>query len=604
MSIRICILLRSCVCLLLQPKTKLVFHRLCEVGAILDAIDTIVEVVLDPVTSKISDFLSKALNLPDFPNFSIGALPFSAFDAIDLPELPDMDAIFNAPKIAFDKMLSSTPLAGYASCAANMTCLFESTGVSSIIDDVVDIFDGLTDIDIMFESFVNSVTCSRWGNKTLSISEAFTNVGLDIYPGAGCEIEVPFCEEFDLEAMQASVVGMTAFFESVSTKLVGRRNLASLIDMTETKFYPIIGVGAMAPSPVGDRNALSKKWKISIRGLGLPGKVTGGKPNQPVGWHFRLEPKVYLDWGLMVKDGTFHPSSFQVGTKFKAKFGITRGAKDLLNDVIQMARAWTPDHSDSDTPWVVAAECFAITRRLRSRELTADPVYSPSGVASTKACAKAVAAASLALGKIIVGGSLLLNIDTDFSEKMTELKTPPSGCALTEMMTRVSTFDEGDPSEVKYATGCIQYWFKRAKAVDKYMEKYVVSKEKQTFWEKGLIKMRKSIRIKTSLFTKGNAVVNGPQVGFGYVGRDDKTKSEFGINFFMDAMTGQLTEWNVGQIQLYQLYQFIKNLGPDKWKTDLQSGWSDVAVYVQIMFKWNWVFSCDGSGGCSLVSEA
>jgi hypothetical protein len=579
------------------------------VGAILDAIDTIVEVVLDPVTSQISDFLSKALNLPEFPDLSIGALPFSAFDAINLPDLPDMDAIFDAPKIAFDKMLAKTPLAEYASCASNMTCIFESTGVSSIIDDVVDIFDGLTDIDTMFESFINGVTCSRWGTKSISISEAFTNVGLDSFSGAGCEIEVPFCEEFDLGAIEASVIEMTAFFESVVGTKLGRRNLASFFDMTETKFYPIIGVGGMLPAPVGDRSGISKKWKISIRGLGLPGKVTGGKPNQPVGWHFRLEPKVYLDWGILVKDGTIHPGSFQVGTSFKAKFGVTKGAKDLLDDVIMMAQSWTPDHSEenTDTPWVGAEECFStsqpLSNRLRSRELmTYDPEYSPSMEASTKACEKAAAAASLALGKSIAGGGFLA-LDADFSKAMTKLKTPPSGCALTEMISRASSFNEMDPLEVKYATGCIQYWFKRAKAVDKYMEKYVVSKEKQTFWEKGFIKIRKSIRIKSSLFTKGNAVVDGPQLGLGFVGRDDKTKTELGLNFFLNAKTGELTEWNVGRIQLFQLFQFIKKVGTN-WKTDLQSGWSDVAAYVQIAFKWNWVFTCNDSGGCSKVNEA
>jgi hypothetical protein len=414
-----------------------------------------------------------------------------------------------------------------------------------------------------------------------------------------------------LGAMQASVSEMTAFFDSVGIKIaqLGRRNLA-LFDMTETKFYPIIGVGGMLPAPVGDTNSLSKKWKISIRGLGLPGKITGGKPDQPVGWHFRLEPKVYLDWGVLVKNGTVHPGSFQVGTSFKAKFGVTRGAKKLLNDVIQMAQSWIPNNSEenTDTPWVGAAECFStsqpLSNRLRSRELiTYDPEYFPSMEASTKACEKAAAAASLALGKSIAGGSSFLAIDADFSKKMTKLKTPPSGCALTEMMSRASSFNEMDQSEVKYATGCIQYWFKRAKAVDKYMEKYVVSKEKQRFWEKGFIKIRKSLRIKSSLFTRGNSVVDGPQLGLGYVGRDDKTKTELGLNFFLNAKTGELTEWNVGQIQLYQLYQFIKKVGTN-WKTDLQSGWSDVAVYVQIVFKWNWVFSCNDSGGCSKVDEA
>jgi hypothetical protein len=115
--------------------------------------------------------------------------------------------------------------------------------------------------------------------------------------------------------------------------------------------------------------------------------------------------------------------------------------------------------------------------------------------------------------------------------------------------------DESNRDQVKYATKCIQYWFRRQRRVAKHMEKYEERKfgKKRQYKEKVIKAAKFKTESLTALTMPHGNIVNGPQLGVGLVTRDEETKSEIGLNLFFSLVTGSLAGWNFGVFQYRQM---------------------------------------------------
>ena len=327
---------------------------------ILTAIESLVNPILDPVISVIEDWLSDALNLPEFPEIDISVLPFDTFDAISLtmPSAPDLSALQDLPANAISHLANALPepLSDIVNCGTDLECMAPGFGLESIedlLDDLTNMVSSLEGIDDKMEALISSLKCNQWGVKNIPMEDMLTSLGVNAPSQDLCDIEVDICENVDLSGAADAIQDMFGILSPALTNLTSLlvglgdstadRRLSTVSDILDSTaefvgpgFYKFIGIGGTL-GLIGNQHRVTPRTKLDVRITGMPAKAAGEREDQPTGWHFRFEPQGALDFGIRITEEGIWKFAFEYSVGVDFKIGYSRGANALYRQAKWLA---------------------------------------------------------------------------------------------------------------------------------------------------------------------------------------------------------------------------------------------------------------------------
>lgn len=392
-----------------------------------------------------TEWLSSAINLPEFPDVNTNFLPLQAFNGINIDvDIPDLTAIADLPSKAFNRVMNQLPppFSGILDCENDINCILKQVGMGDVVNFVApfsDMFGKVGSAVELLQDVLAGVKCKEWKSKSVAISDILAEIGLpDI---DACDVDIPYCEEFDLSAVGEAVLMLEDIFQSVIDLLEtssGRRRLSE--DDGVDKYYPILGLN-LGASFFSDAFQRFGKFSVNIaasyivesgegarRGRKSAGADNDDREEQLMGFHFQGDMLGSISFGVVKRNGEKR-FGMEMGVALSGKFGHMTGPRPLLSKCVQFI-----EELDELKP-----------------ESKIDALVDPRGHcnrldAPTKLCG--------------------------FLKKMKKavMATPPHGCTQPEIEDlsdhlKGTTFRTRTADQNKQSHECIQYWFTQYKSV-------------------------------------------------------------------------------------------------------------------------------------------
>jgi len=306
------------------------------VSTIMGFIDRVVETLLKPVMGAVSEWLKDIFSLPTFPSIGLDFLPFDAFNKIDInmPKPPDISAITDMPSKLFNNVIKALPasLPSLGNCGTDFDCILKTIGMGDMVNffghiaDVLDQFK-IGDLLEQIEDIVTGVKCLAWKTQTVPVSNLLTEIGLpDIN---ACDIELKYCDELDLSAIEPTLAMLDEMFEDIIGILqMGESGRRLAITKKMDAFWPIFGLklprGGEAP-PIGYVLDYFSEDKQVTR--------SETRKGHPMGYHINFDFTAAINLGLIRRHGKFKLGlEFGFGTKLT--LGHVSGPQAMLRKSI------------------------------------------------------------------------------------------------------------------------------------------------------------------------------------------------------------------------------------------------------------------------------
>ena len=176
------------------------------VETINDAIDSIVGLVLGPVTKEIDRWIQDlGITPPAFPDINVNILDLDGFNGISLPTFPNAQSFITAADRLNENMLSRlpAPFEDIGSCGADIDCISRQIGMGSLSDFAEEMFDLVEEMDLsnmqeQMITYLEGFSCSQWNSYTVDVDEISRAIGLGSVSGA-CDIVFPYCDRLGNE---------------------------------------------------------------------------------------------------------------------------------------------------------------------------------------------------------------------------------------------------------------------------------------------------------------------------------------------------------------------------------------------------------------------
>jgi len=309
-------------------------------------INKVVDEALKPIMWLLGKAMKFAVGLPLFPTINLDFLPFSDFKDISITmPTPDLSAITEAPQKFFQDTMKKlpAPMNGIAECASDVQCIAAKLDVNPgyIMDELTDLFNSFENFTEGFANITAGIKCVEWKEEIVKTSDVLAKLGLpDIDV---CDTVLEYCNEVDYSGITDTLSNVGSAFQSVVTRFQNTTAGRRLAESDEEMWWPLMGF-SLSSRLLGDTMSNQNGMEFNVLGLTGAQWVNGkfqiwdgtATYKQPVGIHFRLEPMVFFNFGLIVEKNTYK-FGMELGSKTDFRFGKSVGASHLLKKAIHMA---------------------------------------------------------------------------------------------------------------------------------------------------------------------------------------------------------------------------------------------------------------------------
>jgi len=336
------------------------------VSTIMDAIDTIVGVVLRPVTNQISRWTRDlGISPPAFPDINVNSINFSGFNAISLPTFPNAQQFATAADRLNNKMLTRlpAPFNNIGSCGADIDCISRQIGMGSLSDFAGQMFDLVEEMDLsnmqeQMITYLEGFSCRRWNSYTVDVDQITRAISLGSVSGA-CDIVFPYCDrvgnEVDPSGLNDAFQPVVNFVDALTGgTLTGGRRLrgggASRSGSSGSTWLPIFGFEVQADF-MGNNQMGSFGGQVSFSALRVApdnnsqevdagdllgrSRSTDHRRDRILGMHIRGVAGFVIEIGILVRDGRWS-AGIKFGPKVELKLGETGSALSRMRRVVGM----------------------------------------------------------------------------------------------------------------------------------------------------------------------------------------------------------------------------------------------------------------------------
>lgn len=347
------------------------------VDTIMDAIDSVVGVVLRPVTNQIDRWVRDlGISPPAFPDINVNSIDFSGFNGISLPTFPNAQQFITAADRLNEKMLERlpAPFTNIGSCGADIDCISRQIGMGSLSDFASQMFDLVEEMDLsnmqeQMITYLEGFSCRRWNSYTVDVDQITRAIGLGSVSGA-CDIVFPYCDrvgnEVDPSGLNEAFQPVLNFVDALTGGRRLRGGSASRAGGSGSTWIPILGFEVQADY-MGNTRTGSFGGQVSFSALRIApdhgsqevdagdlltdSRGTTHRRDRVLGMHIRGVAGFVFEIGILVRDG--RPSvGIKFGPKVELKLGETGSALSRMKRVVGMyseIRNFT--NIDDDSPY-------------------------------------------------------------------------------------------------------------------------------------------------------------------------------------------------------------------------------------------------------------